>query len=88
MPPPNGAHSAWQNKNTLLAKFIGYTNLAQCRIVYRHLYDGLLNMFFHTVLDDRHTTGNLQQSEFFLLFVQLFETIKAITTVAYDLAGS
>ena len=55
VPQPNGAYSARRNKNAFLPQFIGYTHLPQCRIVYRHPYHSLLDVFFHTVLYDRLT---------------------------------
>ncbi len=59
MSQPNRAYSARRNKNTFFTQFIRYTNLSQCRIIYRQLYYGLLDVFFNTVLYDRLAPRNL-----------------------------
>ena len=49
---------------------------------------GLLYALLHAVLYHRLFTGNLLQGQFSALLVQFLETIKTVTAVSHNLAGS
>ena len=88
MPEPDGAHSSGRYEYAFLAQLVGYAYLSQSRVVYGHLHYSLLYALLHAVLYHRLFTGNLLQGQFSALLVQFLETIKTVTAVSHDLAGS
>ena len=88
MPEPDGAHSSGRYEYAFLAQLVGYAYLSKSRVIYGHLHYSLLYALLHAVLYHRLFTGNLLQGQFSALLVLFLETIKTVTAVSHDLAGS
>lgn len=88
MPEPDGAHSSGRYEYAFLVQLVGYAYLSQSRVGYGHLHYSLLYALLHAVLYHRLFTGNLLQGQFSALLVQFLETIKTVTAVSHNLAGS
>ena len=86
MPQPNAAHSGGRHEHAPLSEFIGYTDLSVSGLFHSHIQDGLLDVWLHAVLQDRLAPADLFQCQLAAFFVQLLETIEAVSGITQHLA--
>lgn len=79
VPQPDGLYSIRRNKNAFLPRFHWIHRpvpMLDCQLP---LYDGLIDVLFHTALHDRLTEGNLLQGNSPPYLYNFLETIKTVT---------
>jgi hypothetical protein len=87
MPQPDAPDARRRDGQGLLAQCIGHTHLPPRGLINRHLYNGLLQLDRHPILQDRLLAGELLQRRLTARVIELFEPREAVSALAHELTG-